>query len=358
MYQTPWKLLALPVLLWFHVSANSAQTDSDDNAAIFEEVSFEEAFELSFDDSPVTREIEHPDWFKESFLDLREDLEEARQAGKQGIALYFGQKNCAYCKALMEINLTKPDIVQYLRENYEIIPLDIWGSRTITLFDGAEIAERELAVQEKTNFTPSLIFFDEQGKVAFKMRGYYKPYHFQAVMKYIVEDFYKTEKFNEYLLRANPPPRFDEQELNGHELILTGPVILDRRAAPGSKPLAVIFEQQNCHACDQLHSEPLNNAQTKKWLQGFELRQLDAWSDRPVITPKGHKITASDWARKLGIHYMPTTVFFDEQGNEILRIDSVVKLYRMRGLLSFILTDGYRNYKTFQHWRRYTSVER
>lgn len=324
----------------------------------FDEGSFEEAFELGFDDAPLLREIEHPEWFKESFLDLRDDLEEARVDGKQGIALYFGQKNCAYCKALMEINLTKPDIVDYVRENYEIIPIDIWGSRILTLFDGSEITESELAARENTNFTPSLIFYDEKGGVAFKMRGYYKPYRFRAVMQYIVEDFYKRESFREYLERADPPPRFTEEDLNEHEQIVKGPIVLDRRASASNKPLAVIFEQRHCHACDQLHSEPLNNEITKQWLKGFELRQLDAWSDTPVITPDGQRLSAREWAERLGIHYMPTTVFFDERGGEILRIDSVVKLYRMRSMLSFILTDGYKNFKTFQHWRRYTSVAR
>lgn len=341
----------LIVVVLFHSAFNSTCADED-------EVSFEEAFEVGFNDGPLTREIDHPDWFKESFLDLREDLDEAITDGKQGIALYFGQKNCAYCKALMEINLTKPDIVKYVRDNYEIIPLDIWGSRVVTLFNGAELTESELAIQENTNFTPSLIFFDETGSMAFKMRGYYKPYRFQAVMKYIVEDFYKTESFRDYLGRADPPPKFAMEDLNQHEQIFTGPVVLDRRGAPGGKPLAIIFEQQQCHACDQLHSEPLNNDTTKQWLRGFELRQLDAWSDTPVMTPNGSKLSAREWANQLGIHYYPTTVFFDEMGKEILRIDSVVKLYRMRGMLSYILTNGYKKYKTFQHWRRYTDIER
>lgn len=344
-------LQCLLLLITLPLAANNETEQTEDERFIAE-------FESGFNDAPLEREIEHPAWFKDSFLDLREDLEEALQDGKQGIALYFGQKNCAYCKALMEINFHKPDIVNYVRENYEIIALDIWGSRTVTLFDGSEIMESELAVLENTNFTPSLVFFDEQGQVAYKMRGYYKPYRFQAVMKYIVEDFYKTESFRDYLLRADPPPRFDIEDLNDHEQIVKGPIILDRRAASSAKPLAVIFEQRQCHACDQLHSEPLNNEKTKKLLEGFELRQLDAWSDTPVITPDGRKISARDWAGQMGIHYMPTTVFFDEQGHEILRIDSVVKLYRMRSMLSFILARGYENFKTFQHWRRYTSVER
>lgn len=341
-------LLFICLLPALNVKATTTANDED----------YEQAFELGFNDAPLLREIEHPPWFKDSFLDLREDLKEALEAGKQGIALYFGQKNCAYCKALMDINFKKPDIVSYVRDHYDVISLDIWGSRTITLFDGSEITESELAVREQTNFTPSLIFYDERGKPAFKMRGYYKPYRFQAAMKYIVEDFYKQESFRDYLERADPPPRFEDDDLNEHEQFLKGPVVLDRRAALGDKPLAVIFEQQQCHACDQLHSEPLNNETTKQWLKAFELRQLDAWSDTPVIIPSGEKLSARDWAARLGIHYLPTTVFFDESGREIIRIDSVVKLYRMRGLLSFIVTGGYKNYKTFQHWRRYTDVQR
>ena len=323
-----------------------------------EGVSFEEAFELGFNDAPLEREIEHPEWFKHSFLDLGENLEEALAEGKQGIALYFGQAHCPYCKALMEINFTKPDIVSYVRENFDIIALDIWGSRAVTLFDGSTLTESELAIRENTNFTPSLIFYNEDGEQAYKMRGYYKPYRFRAVLNYIVEEFYKSESFRDYLARANPPPKFEFEDLNEHEQFLRGPMVLDRRGAPGMKPLAVIFEQHQCHACDQLHSEPLNNEKTKQWLKGFELRQLDAWSETPVITPEGEKISARDWADRLGIDYLPTTIFFDEYGKEILRIDSVVKLYRMRSTLSYVLHKGYQNYPSMQHWRRYTQVER
>lgn len=322
------------------------------------QTSFQIDFEQGFNDAPLEREILHPDWFKDSFLDLREDLQQAKADGKKGIALYFGQENCAYCKALMEINLARPDIVKYVRDNYEIITLDIWGSRMLTMFDGSQISERDLSIRENTNFTPSLIFYDAAGDIAFRMRGYYPPYRFQAMMTFIVEDFYKFESFRDYLERADPPPKFSQDDLNEHQQLQKGPIILDRRASAGRKPLAVIFEQKECHACDQLHSEPLNNEITLSWLSGFELRQLDAWSDTPLMTPAGEKISARDWAEKLDINYMPTTVFFDEQGKEILRIDSVVKLYRMRGILSYILTKGYLKYDSFQQWRRYSDIER
>ena len=41
---------------------------------------------LEFDDQPLQEPLGFPDFFKLSFLDLREDLLEAKEAGKAGIA--------------------------------------------------------------------------------------------------------------------------------------------------------------------------------------------------------------------------------------------------------------------------------
>ena len=59
----------------------------------------EEEDDFRFDDTPLEEVITYPEWFKQSFLALDEDLQEATDAGKSGIAVYFGQKRCAYCKA-------------------------------------------------------------------------------------------------------------------------------------------------------------------------------------------------------------------------------------------------------------------
>ena len=315
--------------------------------------------EGGFSDAPVLRDIVHPDWFKEdSFLNLSEDLQEALQGGKKGLVLYFGQANCAYCKQLMETDFKDPEIVRYFRSNWDIIPLDIWGSRTLTMFDGEQLTENELSTFEETQFTPSLIFYDAEGRKIFRMRGYYPPYRFMAMLRYLGEGFYRKERFSDYLERANPPPKFDEDDLNDFELALPPPHILDRRAAPGQKPLLVLFEEPRCHACDQLHSEPLLEPVNRQLLEHFEIHQLNGRSDTPVITPEGRRTTARKWAKQLGIHYFPTLLFFDERGREVFRIDSVVKLYRLRGVLAYVLDRGYDKYPTYQRWRRYAGFTR
>jgi hypothetical protein len=41
-------------------------------------------------------DVKFPDWFKTSFLDLRDDLEEALAAGKQGIMLFISASRCSF----------------------------------------------------------------------------------------------------------------------------------------------------------------------------------------------------------------------------------------------------------------------
>lgn len=128
---------------------------------------------FEFDDFPLEEPMDHPDWFKHSFLDLQEDLQEAIEQDKQGIIVYFGQRRCAYCKMLMQVNFGLSDITTYTRSHFDIIPIDIWGVDELTDLKGVTLSEREYAIRENTNFTPSLIFYGREGDEALRLRGYY-----------------------------------------------------------------------------------------------------------------------------------------------------------------------------------------
>ena len=102
-----------------------------------------------FDDRPLAEAVETPDWFLLSFLDIKEDLGEIRKAGKKGLVVYFGQKRCPYCKAFLENNFHKRDVVKYTRKYFEIIAIDVRGTRLVTLLDGTVIPENEFAVRQR-----------------------------------------------------------------------------------------------------------------------------------------------------------------------------------------------------------------
>jgi len=99
-------------------------------------------------------------WFHLSFLDLRDDFAEARAAGKR-LAVIFEQRGCPYCIKLHTELLALKYLNDYLRENFAVIQLDLWGAREVTDFDGRVLQERALAERWGIVFTPTIIFFKD-----------------------------------------------------------------------------------------------------------------------------------------------------------------------------------------------------
>lgn len=302
-----------------------------------------------FDDAPLAEPMEHPSWFKESFLDLGADLKEAVAAGKQGLIVYFGQRRCAYCQKLLKVNFGLEDIAEYTRARFDVVAIDVWGVAEVTDIQGRTLIERDYAEQLETVFTPSLLFFNAEGELALRLRGYYPPYQFRAALEYVADGHYRREGFRDYLARGDNRMVFDAQDLNEEPFFASPPYNLDRRV-PSERPLAVFFEQGDCHACDVLHGQSLRDSEIFRNFEDIDSVQIDMWSDTPVVTPAGERTTARDWAAELGLFYAPSILFFDEYGKEILRVDSVVAFYRLRHVLTYIRTKAYLE-ESFPHWR-------
>jgi thioredoxin-related protein len=308
--------------------------------------------ELTFDDAQLENSARYPSWFRLSFLNIGDDIKEAIGYKKRGLIVYFGQEYCPYCKALLEKDFGRSDIARYTRKYYDVVAIDIHGQKTVTDLQGRDISERQYADEEKVNFTPTLIFYDGEHKEALRLQGYYPPYKFRAALEYVADGYYKAETFRDYLHRANPPPNFDLGGLNPEEFFLPAPYALDRTRIAAKMPLLVFFEQGNCHACDVLHSAPLQNPELRSMLEKFETVQLDLNADTPVITPAGKRTTSKQWAEDLGLFYTPTLIFYDPHGKEIIRVDSVVGFYRLRRVLDYVLSGAYKDGSTLQQYSR------
>lgn len=331
MYKIPAILATL--LLIFSIASFAAE-DSD----------------IAFDDSQLDEELVYPDWFKLSLGDLGDDLAEAKKSGKKGIITYFGQKRCAYCEQFFETSLSDTDIKNYLQKHYDLIAFDIWGIEEIVDTDGKTYTERDLSIHYKTNFTPSLVFYDTEGTPVFRLRGFYPPYKFRAALQFVAEEFYKNETFADYFARANPGEYFLLGGLTERDFFIEPPYNLEE-LRKNKKPTAVFFEQGNCHACDLLHSDPLAKDLSIQEIEKMNVIQLNMWADTAVKTPQGKITTAKEWARSLEIFYAPSIVFFDAEGEEIIRVDSVTHFYRLWGVLDYVNKEGYKKARDYQDWR-------
>jgi thioredoxin-related protein len=150
-------------------------------------------------------------WFLESLLELGDDLQGAAKAGKR-FAIMWELRGCPYCRETHLVNFARPDIEDFVRANFDILQLNIIGSRKVTDFDGGEISEKALAAKYGIRFTPTFQFFPEsdaglagkppERREVARLPGYLLPDDFLAMFRYVREKGYETKSFREYVKGA------------------------------------------------------------------------------------------------------------------------------------------------------------
>ncbi len=147
-------------------------------------------------------------WFLESFLDLADDLEQAHSEAKRFVVMWE-LKGCPYCKETHFVNFAQKRVADYVKGNFEVLQLNIIGSRKVTDFDGAELSEKQLAAKYGVRFTPTFQFFPEraaalktlapQKREVTRAAGYLKPDDFLAFFRYVREKAYESKSFRDFL---------------------------------------------------------------------------------------------------------------------------------------------------------------
>ena len=293
---------------------------------------------------------EYPAWFKDSFLDLREDVAEAANRKKR-VVLLMTQDNCPYCNALVERNLAQKDIEQYLRKHFDVIALNIWGDREVVGLDGAKRTEKGFAEALKVQFTPTLLFFDEAGQTILRLNGYLPPARFKTALEYVAQRKETTIAYRDYA--AARQPAATDGALIKEDFFQPPPYRLARKKGKAARPLAVLFEQRDCPSCVELHKKVLSDPETRALMRTLDVVQLDMWSNTPVQTPQGKHQSARAWAKALDVKYAPTLVLFDTQGKEVIRSEAFFKVFHTQGIVAYV-TEG--AYKTEPNFQRYLSA--
>ena len=147
-------------------------------------------------------------WFLDSFFEFADDLEEAAGKGKR-LALLWELDGCPYCREMHLVNFANPEIRDYVEAKFEIVQLDIRGSRRVVNFDGQAMSERQLARANGVRYTPTIQFFpgslaemsgkSGQAMEVARMPGYFRPFHFLTMFQYVREKGYEAGDFRAFL---------------------------------------------------------------------------------------------------------------------------------------------------------------
>ncbi|MCP4490515.1 MAG: thioredoxin fold domain-containing protein [Gammaproteobacteria bacterium] len=288
---------------------------------------------------------ESPHWFKESFLEFEEDVAEATAQGKR-VMLYFHQEGCPYCARLVEENFANPETEAFVRKNFDGITINMWGDRQVVSISGQSFTEKSFAAALRVQYTPTLVFLDEQGKVALRLNGYYPPEQFQHALHYVATKAEKQGGFSDYVLGLQQPPG---EGVIGEDFF-QDTTALDQLAGRQGLPLAVFFETGNCESCRIMHEKILTDEPTRKLVKSMHNVQLDVHSKQPIVTPDGESTNVSEWVRKLGVSYTPSVVFFDENGTEVMRISAFVKTFHFQSAFAYVQEKAYLGQPSFQRY--------
>ena len=289
---------------------------------------------------------EKPEWFKNSFLDIGEDVTEATAAGKR-VMLYFYQDGCPYCAKLLRDNFSQRSIVQKAQKYLDVIAVNMWGDREVTGLDGQSTTEKQFAAALRVMFTPTILVLNEQGKVILRINGYYHPAKFEAALDYVGQHKEGTLSFADYYRQLAPVKA--SGKLHDEAFFLPPPYEL-QQLINQSKPLLVLFEQHQCKRCDEYHADIYQRQETREQLQRFNIVRLDMWAETPVVTPQGKRVTAREFASQLDIKYAPSMVFFDNSGKEVFRSEAYLRAFHIQSILDYIASGAYRTQPNFQRY--------
>lgn len=285
---------------------------------------------------------EHPAWFKVSFLDLFEDIEDAASNNKR-LLVYYYQDGCPYCKKLLEENFSQREIAEKTQQYFDVVSINLWGDKEVTVGD-KEYTEKQFAEALKVQYTPTLLFFDENNKIVFRANGYYPPEKFSALLDYIGKKQESKISYQDYMEKIDPQPSSGRL----HDDINSVTSITDLTGS--GKPLLVMFEQKKCKPCDELHMDILKREESVELLSRFDVAVLDMWSTEEIKTPSGEKVKIRDWAKQLDLKYAPSLLFFDDGGKEVFRTDAYLKAFHTQSVMDYVSSGAYKTQSNFQRY--------
>ena len=122
------------------------------------------------------------------------------------------------------------------------------------------------------------------------------------------------------------------------------------QAQSDGKLLMVIVEQNGCPYCREMHEVNFAKEDIRQVIsENFFVIQLDLWGSRDVTGFDGGAFAEKDWAAEHMVHFTPTTLFFNSDGQEVFRMPGYFKPFHHISALEYVSSGAYQG----QPFQRY-----
>src|SRR3989344_6554888 len=108
-------------------------------------------------------------------------------------------------------------------------------------------------------------------------------------------------------------------------------------AARNGKRLMVYFGQDGCPYCAELFNKNFSQAHIVEYTRRhFDAIDLNMWGDREVTDFSGNVLPEKELAAKLKVWFTPTLLFFNEKGEQVLRINGYYPPHQFMAALQYV----------------------
>jgi len=313
-----------------------------------------QAMAKDFDDYTIAH-IDFPDWFKETFYDLDDDIEEAAEEGKKGVMILFTTEGCSYCARFIDVSLGNPELAARVQKDFVAVGMEIFDDKMMTSPDGESMPIKAFAKSRGAEFAPTLLFFDTDGQRVLRLPGYQTPERFGIVLDYVSGGHYESASLRDYYNSLVAGSKSDLRLIDD-PMFVSPPHDL---STSNGKPTMVLLEKNGCSDCNDFHKNVLTIDKVRKSLKKFNVMRLDIEDRTTEITlPDGKKTTAAAFYADSAMSRVPALMFFDASGNKALETDALVLESRMMNSINYTLDKAHEKDWTYQRYARTRSIER
>lgn len=304
-------------------------------------------------------ETHHLHWFKESFLDLQDDLSEAADADKKGVMLMFTTEGCSYCAMFVEKSLKNPTIAALTQKYFDVIGMEIFDDSEMVDTQGNPTRVKDFAYDIGAGMAPSIFFFGPDGKQLLKAVGYQSPERYEMILDYLGQGHHEKTSLKTYIAQQKAGVKRTAYQLKTDKLFYPAPYALDRSRFKASAPLLVIFEKPDCTECNAFHENTLSKKEVRQILREFEVVRMDATDNKsPLLKPDGTMSTPAKWYNEMKFSRLPALAYFDKNGNNVLQTDALVLEGRMMNASGFVLEKAFEKGWNYQRFARSRAIAR
>jgi len=286
-----------------------------------------------------------PSWFMNSFLELSDDIDELASQDKR-LMVFVEQDGCPYCHAFITKNLQDKTTKDKLQKHFGVIAINMFGSKEMVDTDGQTLTEKEFALKHKIQFTPTLIFYNEEGEQILRLNGYVDIPQFNLALDYVIGKRERDLTYKQFLSN-NYENKKDAKLIEEKDLFKKSKNFM---RTEGSNKMAIFFETPACKQCEVLHDTLLKDKLTRDLLKKIDVYQVDLNSSNSIVNPHKMIVKIKDWADELNITHIPTVIFFDEKGEEIVRVEAILKNYHFQSIVDYVASDAFKEEKEFQRY--------